>query len=88
MAYRSHYFVFIVLARLMWYIENTIMQTISKTKIILEKGKPSEVILKWKDFQELLEKIEDIYDLSEIRKIKNKKPTFKNFDELLKNYVT
>lgn len=63
------------------------MQTISKTKIILEKGEPSEIVLKWKDFQELLEKIEDVYDLSEIRKIKNNKPTFKNFDELLKNYA-
>lgn len=64
------------------------MQTISKTKIILEKGKPSEVILKWKDFQELLEKIEDVYDLSEIRKIKNTKPIFKNFDELMENYAS
>ena len=62
------------------------MQTISKTKIILEKGKPSEVVLKWKDFQTLLEKIEDVYDLSEIRKIKNTKPIFKNFDELMENY--
>lgn len=63
------------------------MRTISKPKIVLEKGKPSEVILKWKDFQELLEKIEDVYDLSEIKKIKSKKPTFKNFDDLLKSHA-
>lgn len=55
------------------------IQAFTKPKIILEGGKPSEVILKWKDFQELLEKIEDIYDLSEIKKIKKKKPIFKNF---------
>ncbi|OGM90436.1 hypothetical protein A3J77_00335 [Candidatus Wolfebacteria bacterium RBG_13_41_7] len=55
------------------------IQTFTKPKIILEGGKPSEVILKWKDFQELLEKIEDIYDLSEIKKINKKKTIFKNF---------
>lgn len=63
------------------------IRTISKPKIVLEKGKPSEVILKWKNFQDLLEKIEDVYDLSEIKKIKNEKPTFKNFDDLLKNHA-
>jgi hypothetical protein len=60
-------------------------QTLTKPKIILENGRPSEVILKWKDFQELLEKIEDIYDLAEIKKIKRNKPVFKNFAALV-NY--
>ncbi len=55
------------------------VQAFTKPKIILERGKPSGVILKWKDFQEILEKIEDIYDLSEIKKINKKKPIFKNF---------
>lgn len=64
-----------------------VTQTFTKPKIILENGRPSEVILKWKDFQELLEKIEDIYDLSEIKKIKNKKLVFKNFNAFLEDYA-
>ena len=47
-------------------------RTITKSKIVLEKGKPSEIILKWKDFLELFEKIEDIYDLFEIKKNKER----------------
>jgi hypothetical protein len=45
-------------------------QIFTKPKIILENGKPIGVTLNWKDFQEILEKIEDIYDLSEIKKMK------------------
>ena len=56
---------------------------ISKPKIILEKGKPSEVILKWNDFKRLLERAEDFYDLKEIKKIKDQKPVFKNIDDIL-----
>jgi len=62
------------------------IQTLTKPKIILEGGKPSEVILKWKDFQELLEKIEDIYDLTEIKKMKGKKMIFKDFPAFRKQY--
>ncbi len=62
------------------------IKTLTKPKIILEDGKPSEVILKWKDFQELLEKIEDIYDLTEIKKMKGKKLVFKGFPALRKQY--
>jgi hypothetical protein len=59
-------------------------QIFTKTKIILENGKPIGVILNWKDLQEILEKIEDIYDLSEIRRIKRKK--FRKFDVFLREY--
>ncbi len=62
------------------------IQTLTKPKIILEGGKPSEVILKWKDFQELLERIEDIYDLAEIKKMKKTKPVFKDFAVFRKQY--
>lgn len=60
--------------------------TIAKPKIVFEKGQPSEVILSWKDFQEILEKIEDMRDLAEIKKIKTKKPQFKDLESILKNY--
>lgn len=62
-------------------------QLFTKPKIILENGQPSEVILKWKDFQELLERVEDVYDLAEIKKFKNKKLVFKNIDAFLKEYA-
>lgn len=54
------------------------------TKIILKKGKPSEIIFKWKGFFELLEKIEDIYDISYINRIKKEKLSFKSFNSVLK----
>ena len=63
------------------------MQTITKPKIIIENGKPSGVILKWKEFQEIIEKIEDIHDLSEIKKTLKKKPRFTSIDDLLKRYA-
>lgn len=59
---------------------------ITKPKIVLEKGKPTEIILRWKDFQELLEKIEDFYDLTEIKKAKEKKPQFRDFNAFLAKY--
>ena len=62
------------------------IQTLSKPKIILENGKPSEVILKWKDFQELLEKVEDVSDLAEIKKMKKNKLLFKDFSAFRKQY--
>jgi len=59
-------------------------QIFTKPKIILENGKPSGVILNWRDFQEILEKIEDIYDLTEIKKTRKLK--FRKFDDFLKEY--
>lgn len=57
-------------------------QVIKQPKIVFENGKPSEVILAWKDFENLLEKAEDAFDLSEIKKIK-RNPQFKRFDDFL-----
>jgi hypothetical protein len=56
----------------------------TKLKIIFENSRPTGVILTWKDFQEILEKIEDIYDFSEIKKVK--KGQFRKFDDFLKEY--
>jgi hypothetical protein len=62
------------------------IQILTKPKIVVKNGQPTEVILKWKDFQELLEKIEDTYDLSEIKKIK-KRPKLREFGSFLKEYA-
>ena len=61
-------------------------QSITKPKIVFKNGRPAEVILRWKDFQEILEKIEDIADLGEIVKMKRTNPKFIDFDVLLKKY--
>ena len=58
----------------------TLRYNIATPKIVLENGKPSEVILRWKDFQKLLKKIEieDIYyNVSETKRIKE------NIDEII-----
>lgn len=64
-----------------------VQTSIIKPKIVLENGKPSEVILKWDDFQEFLEKIEDAYDLSELKKTKKRKVFFRDFDIFIKKYA-
>lgn len=62
------------------------IQTITQPKIIFKSGRPAEVILRWRDFQEILEKMEDVYDLSQIKKIKSKKGKLKNFENIAKKY--
>lgn len=59
------------------------IKIIKKPKIVFQDGKPSEVILSWQDFGNILENIEDAYDLSEIRKIKKANPNFRNFEDFL-----
>lgn len=62
------------------------ISTITQPKIIFKSGRPAEVILRWRDFQEILEKMEDVYDLSQIKKIKSKKKHLKDFDDIVKKY--
>lgn len=60
---------------------------LSNSKVVFFRGKPSEVILKWADFRQLLEKIEDSYDLAEIKKAKEAGAKFRNIDDILKGHV-
>ncbi len=60
-----------------------ILKTFQNLKIVYKNDKPKEVILSWKDFQEIMEIIEDIYDLKYIKKLKRKKAIFKDFDSVL-----
>ena len=63
-----------------------ITKIFTKPKVVIENGKPSEVIIKWSDFKELLERIEDSYDLAEVRKIKSQKHPFRYFSALKEKY--
>lgn len=46
-------------------------KTLIEPKIVYKKGKVQEVIFSWRDFQKILEIIEDVYDAKYIRQIKN-----------------
>lgn len=41
-------------------------------KIILEDGKPKEVVLRLEDYEELLEQLEQVQDLRAIREMKDR----------------
>ena len=60
---------------------------LSNSKVVFSRGKPSEVILKWADFRQLLEKVEDSYDLSEIKEAKAAGAKFRNIDDVLKSHA-
>ncbi len=60
---------------------------LSNSKVVFSRGKPSEIILKWADFRQLLEKIEDSYDLTEIKKAKEAGTKFRNIDDVLKSHA-
>jgi len=62
------------------------MSTYTNTKdpdIIVKNGKPQAVILDIKEYEKLLESAEESNDLSEFRKIKKSKPSFKSLDSYL-----
>lgn len=47
-----------------------------KPQIIVENGKPKSVVLDIKDYERLLEMVEDKEDLAELRRIKRGKTSF------------
>lgn len=57
---------------------------LNNSKVVFSKGRPSEVILKLADLRRLLEKMEDIYDLAEIKKAQKAGVKFRNLDNFLK----
>lgn len=63
------------------------IQTLTKPKIVLENGKPIEVILRWKDFQDLLGTIENAYDVFQIKTAKKKGLHLRDFDIFLKKHA-
>jgi len=51
--------------------------------IILRDGKPSAVILDIDDYQELLERLDDLEDLKMLEKIRAKPQQFKRLEDVL-----
>jgi PHD/YefM family antitoxin component YafN of YafNO toxin-antitoxin module len=52
-------------------------------EIVTRDGKPVRVILDIDDFEYLLERLEDAYDLEELEKMKKRPLKFKTPDEVL-----
>ncbi len=59
----------------------------TRTKVIIENGKPTAVVLDIKKYEKLLELVKDKLDLAELRRIKKSKPSFKSLSTYLKKRV-
>ena len=65
------------------------MRTKTKTRsheIILKDGEPKAIILDIKEYQEMLERLEDIENLKVLQRIRQKPLRFRKFEEFLKEY--
>ncbi len=56
---------------------------VTKPKIIFRNGKPQAVILGIKRYESLLQAIENKKDLTELRRLKRGKTSFRKLDEYL-----
>lgn len=60
------------------------MKTLApKPELILKNGKPSAVILKIRDYEALLERVEDAEDLKWLRERRKQPLQFRSFDAFL-----
>lgn len=55
-----------------------------KYRVVVENGQPREVILDIEDFEHLLEKLEDKYDLETLQKMRQKQLKFRRLEDVLK----
>jgi len=55
-----------------------------KPRIIIEGGKPTAVILNIHDYEELLQRVEDVEDLAELKRLRKTNLKFRPFEEFLK----
>lgn len=52
-------------------------------EIVLRNGKPAAVILDIKEYQEMLEKLEDAYDLKMLQQMRKKPLKFRKLEDYL-----
>ena len=55
----------------------------AKPEIVLKNGKPSAVILKIEDYEELLERLEDAEDVKWLKEVRQKALQFRTLEEVL-----
>ena len=56
-------------------------------EIILRDGKPSAVIIDIGQYQEMLERLEDIEDLMALKEMRKRPLAFKKLDDFLREYA-
>jgi PHD/YefM family antitoxin component YafN of YafNO toxin-antitoxin module len=56
---------------------------IKKPEIVLKNGKPAAVILDIRDYEKLLERLEDAHDLRLLRSIRKGKLKFRRLSEVM-----
>ncbi len=56
---------------------------LKEPEIVLKNGKPARVILDIRDYEELLERIEDAEDLKALDVLRSQPRQFRDFDEYL-----
>lgn len=60
------------------------MKTLKNSpEVILRNGKPSAVILKIKDYEKLIERLEDANDIKWLREVRKKPMRFRKLDDFL-----
>lgn len=57
-----------------------------KVEIVLRNGKPSAVILDIEEYERLLEKAEDLYDLKMLAEMRKGALEFRTLEEFLQEY--
>jgi prevent-host-death family protein len=57
-------------------------------EIVTRKGKPVSVILSIKEYEELLERVEDAEDIAWLKKGRRKKPQYRPLDDYLAKQIT
>ncbi|OHB91079.1 MAG: hypothetical protein A3D89_00245 [Planctomycetes bacterium RIFCSPHIGHO2_02_FULL_52_58] len=55
-------------------------------EVVLREGKPAAVILDIDEYQEILERLEDVDDLRALEKLRKKPLKFRKLEDFLKEY--
>jgi len=55
-------------------------------EIVFRDGKPNAVILDINEYQEMLERLEDLHDLKMLDKMRKKTLSFRKLEDFLKEY--
>lgn len=59
----------------------------AKTKVIVENGRPTAVVLSIRQYEKLLELAEEKEDLADLRRVKRDKTSFRPLSDYLKKRV-
>jgi PHD/YefM family antitoxin component YafN of YafNO toxin-antitoxin module len=58
-------------------------RSLGEPEIVYRKGRPTAVLLDIRDYEALLERLEDLHDLEILRQRRQEAPVYRDFDEYL-----